>query len=169
MRATTYVLLLILLVLCGVYAYIWTHKPIPCVTPVSYGVMSVDEKLNLPYAEAEAIVTRAAGVWNQALNRDVFVESEKPDIPLYFINARLADHKQARYVSDEAGEKIYVYGFDTKRELERTVIHEFGHALGLEHVEDEEAIMNATTSRPNLTLTQSDIEEMNRVCAVKSS
>ena len=44
-----------------------------------------------------------------------------------------------------------------------TVAHELGHALGLDHVLEEDAVMHPTTSE-NLELTDIDVEVLNNFC-----
>lgn len=63
-------------------------------------------------------------------------------------------------------ERINVYKFDNNEELKRVVVHEFGHALGLGHVDDEEAIMYyLTTDKFKIsTLTEADILALKEVC-----
>ncbi|MEY2665619.1 MAG: hypothetical protein RLZZ480_724 [Candidatus Parcubacteria bacterium] len=59
---------------------------------------------------------------------------------------------------DYQGDKINVYKFSTDDELWAVLTHEFGHALGIEHVDDDSSVMyyllKDTTGTP--TLSQKD-------------
>ncbi len=63
-------------------------------------------------------------------------------------------------------ERINVYKFDNKNELKRVLVHEFGHALGVGHVDDSEAIMYyLTTDKFEIsTLAEADIVALKSVC-----
>ncbi len=67
---------------------------------------------------------------------------------------------------DYTGEAIHIYQFDSEEELTVVLAHEFGHALALDHVENEESIMYRTmeAQNPEEGVTEEDIAELRRVC-----
>ncbi|MEK7612834.1 MAG: matrixin family metalloprotease [Patescibacteria group bacterium] len=74
------------------------------------------------------------------------------------------DIQEGKFVLDEQGMRIYMYGYQNKTGLERALIHEFGHALGLDHVQNKASIMYPDNSSTNLKLTAEDLTEMKKVC-----
>jgi hypothetical protein len=82
------------------------------------------------------------------------------------------EFNQAEYktgdLSTQAGE-INVYQFGNKKDLIFALIHEFGHALGLEHVDNPKSIMYYLASS-NITvspaLSEQDLAELDRVCKI---
>jgi len=70
------------------------------------------------------------------------------------------------YVEDRSGKRIDIFEFQNEKQLTRLIAHELGHALGLEHVEDAEAIMNWLNTSENLSPTQADIEAVRAVCRI---
>jgi len=63
-------------------------------------------------------------------------------------------------------ERINIYKFDDNEELKRVVVHEFGHALGVGHVDDSGAIMYyLTTDKIKInTLAEADILTLKDIC-----
>jgi len=76
------------------------------------------------------------------------------------------EFNQAEYT----GKEVNVYQFNTKSDLILAMTHEFGHALGMEHVENPMSIMYYITgsSNTNTTINPSneDLVELNRVCGI---
>ncbi len=59
------------------------------------------------------------------------------------------------------GKEINVYQFEDEAQLKLALIHEFGHALGFEHVKDSTAVMYYKTGnqdREHIHLTEQDLE-----------
>ena len=66
-------------------------------------------------------------------------------------------------------ERINVYKFESKDELKRVIVHEFGHSLGIQHVEDEDSIMYylMTERSGPVTLSEEDRDAFIAVCGNK--
>jgi hypothetical protein len=63
---------------------------------------------------------------------------------------------------------ITIYFASNRQELLHTLTHEFGHALGMDHVTDPEAIMYPFTTK-SLTVTDDDKKQLAYVCREQSS
>ena len=74
------------------------------------------------------------------------------------------EFNEGEYIRDKEGTRINIYQYEDKMKLHRLLQHELGHALGLDHVEDDEAIMYRLNSSSNAELTDSDVAELKRVC-----
>jgi hypothetical protein len=71
---------------------------------------------------------------------------------------------EGEYIEDASGKRINIYQFNTEDKLVRVLEHEFGHALGLDHVSDPDAVMYYMNEGENGALTASDIGELRKVC-----
>jgi predicted Zn-dependent protease len=65
------------------------------------------------------------------------------------------------------GEEINIYEFDSRTALLRVLAHEFGHALGLDHNDNEQSIMHYLNSSTNLKPTKEDLAALREVCATR--
>ena len=76
------------------------------------------------------------------------------------------EFNQAEYT----GKEINIYQFNNKKDLILALTHEFGHALGMDHVENAKSIMyyiTGTDTETSLVLSAEDLAELNRVCKIK--
>lgn len=74
--------------------------------------------------------------------------------------------EQGQYVRDGSGERINIYQFVNNSQLKRVLAHEFGHAVGLDHNDDPDAIMYAQNESGNLTPTEADLASLRAVCGL---
>jgi hypothetical protein len=91
------------------------------------------------------------------------------------LNLKVAQYNQAGAAAGEIEEGLYqlsagvqtidIYEYSNHTQLVRVLAHEMGHALGLQHVSDPQAIMYKINSGTSLTTTAADILELNGVCA----
>jgi hypothetical protein len=234
-----------LLAALGGLWYAVSHEVIPCMTPVTFSLVSYDSRFGAPESEIRADLAQASAAWNGALGMKALVEaSGTPELPVSFvyddtqatvdtigqlsgdidslkaqltvvanqystlkkqydslnakgratqamydelqtlyqryealrakINADVAQGQalpsgsveEGLYTSDASGTRITIYAFQGKSELMRTLIHEFGHALGLGHVSNPDSIMYPSNDASQSTaLTQEDLAELSRACS----
>ncbi|HEU0085894.1 MAG TPA: matrixin family metalloprotease [Candidatus Paceibacterota bacterium] len=83
------------------------------------------------------------------------------------IGQTLGEFEEGTYQSGPEGQKIEIYQFDNRNKLIRVLAHEFGHALGLEHLEDAKAIMYRLNNGINEKLTQSDLDALQALCGIE--
>ncbi len=90
------------------------------------------------------------------------------------INSKVDEYNQSAGESFHKGEyngkEINVYEFQDNNELKLALAHELGHALNLDHVSNENAIMYPVLKDQNLNdiqLTQEDVDALKVECKLK--
>lgn len=74
---------------------------------------------------------------------------------------------EGEYVYDSTGERIDIYEFSSRTDLKRVLSHELGHALGMEHVENQNSIMYYLNKSSNTSATKEDVAELTKACNKK--
>lgn len=70
---------------------------------------------------------------------------------------------------DYTGDSINIYKFSNENELVTVLAHEFGHALGLGHVEDEQSLMHYLLEEGDSAepaLSEADLAAYNQTCQI---
>ncbi len=77
------------------------------------------------------------------------------------------EFNEGQYISGAGGTTINIFQFNDKNKLVRVLAHEFGHALGLEHLDNPKAIMYYLNEGMNEKLTADDLAALKRACGIK--
>jgi len=78
------------------------------------------------------------------------------------------EFEEGTYQEGPDGREIDIYQFDNEGKLTRVLTHEFGHALGLEHLENPKAVMYRLNNGVNEKLTIEDILALKKRCGLSA-
>lgn len=76
------------------------------------------------------------------------------------------EFNEGEYVNGVSGALINIYQFDNENRLLRVLAHEFGHALGLGHLDNPKAIMYYLNEGINEKLTADDLGALKNLCGI---
>lgn len=114
--------------------------------------------------ESERLNARANQLNLSAQNYNTSVGRLRETIDTY--NAELR-RKPEEGLFDPNNQTISIYFVTDENELVHTIAHEFGHALGLPHIDDEQALMYPYSTE-YVALTNSDRVALNALCQKRS-
>jgi hypothetical protein len=131
------------------------------------------EKFNQLQNDAKSLDTKLKEVETSRVNVNRLAEENNLEVKNY--NDGVSDYNQLFRdpkqfdAGNTDGTEINIYSYDGNQELLTLLTHEFGHVLGIDHIEDESAIMHFLLNDQNKggKLKKADIEALNISCRLK--
>ncbi len=124
-----------------------------------------------------SISQKQADIKVEVAQTNAAVEELNAAITKYNINVRQYNtvgstlgeqFNEGEYVQKAFTREINIYQYGTQAELVRVLTHEFGHALGLAHINSNpDAIMYYLNQSKNGALTKDDVAALKNICRIK--
>ncbi len=127
-------------------------------TPDVYASLIAEQKALK--TEGDSLNARAQEYNLSAHNYDNQVRNLNQDVSQF---NQAITQKPEEGLYDGKDNTISIYFVNNHQELVHTLAHEFGHALGMQHVPDPRSIMNAYTNN-FITITPQDQDQLDYVC-----
>lgn len=77
------------------------------------------------------------------------------------------EFNEGEYVKNINGTEINIFQFSDKNQLLRVLAHEFGHALGLDHINNQNSIMYYLNESGNQEITADDEKALKTTCKIE--
>jgi predicted Zn-dependent protease len=106
----------------------------------------------------------ALGQSTDSYNSDVQELTQTVDV---YNQALKFKPEEGIYIQDQDGRRIIIYFYNSPTELTHTLAHELGHAVGLEHLANNQAIMFSKTNNA-VNVTDDDLAALREVCRRRS-
>lgn len=121
------------------------------------------ESFRIRQEEAKKLADEVSAI-TAAINEDV--SSHNQDVDQYRdVGSRLAGEFQEGYFESKDGKQsIRIYHYDNEAKLIRLLVHELGHALGLDHIDNPDAIMYRVNKYDTADLIADDITALKARC-----
>ena len=149
----------------------WYLQKDACEDVITYRVEGIDPKFDITQEEAERAVERAVAIWETELVLDLFEPAPDGELLITFKDNGSGEIQDGQEFDkgDYFKGTVNVYQFFGTNDLVLLLAHEFGHVLGVEHVDDASAIMNPVLSavdRGSLLLRDADKAAFAQACGI---
>lgn len=141
-----------------------------------------NDKGGAPRAEFDALTVEKTAL--QTLAEGLNASHDELDAMLKDINAKIARHNELVAFANQnidvnnssanikftegnynsGTNQINIFQFTDTTKLKRVLAHEFGHAIGLDHVTGKQSIMYSINTATSTVLSPSDIQALQTVC-----
>lgn len=74
------------------------------------------------------------------------------------------EFEQGNYTNNYGKKEINIYQFEDKESLAQVLMHEFGHALNLDHSMNPDDIMYWNNTKEEQTITNSSLDQLRKIC-----